>query len=70
MIDYDKERTQDIWFVVSLYSVITILSIICGYFDTKTEVAANPMATIPHRYIQTSLTQRMRSLKVLSSLNP
>lgn len=46
MIDYDKERTQDIWFVVSLYSVITILLIICGYFDAKTEVAANSIATI------------------------
>ena len=46
MIDYDKERAQDIWFVVSLYSVIAVLLIICGYFDAKTEVAANSMATI------------------------
>ena len=70
MIDYDKERTQDIWFVVSLYSVITILLIICGYFDAKTEVAANSMATITTSVLTDKLDAKNAELESVIEPEP
>ena len=70
MIDYDKERTQDIWFVVSLYSVITILLIICGYFDAKTEVAANSMATITTSVLTDKLDAKNAELESIIEPEP
>ena len=70
MIDYDKERTQDIWFVVSLYSVITILLIICGYFDAKTEVAANSMATITTSVLTDKLDTKNAELESVIEPEP
>lgn len=70
MIDYDKERTQDIWFVVRLYSVITILLIICGYFDAKTEVAANSMATITTSVLTDKLDAKNAELESVIEPEP
>ena len=70
MIDYDKERTQDIWFVVSLYSVIAVLLIICGYFDAKTEVAANSMATITTSVLTDKLDAKNAELESVIEPEP
>ena len=70
MIDYDKERTQDIWFVISLYSVIAVLLIICGYFDAKTEVAANSMATITTSVLTDKLDAKNAELESVIEPEP